>query len=83
MLTYFIEFLRDQPVLVFFLVLSLGYLVGNIRVAGIGLGSVGGGWWAWFLATWVFPCRPGRRPSVSQFSFFVSVTRPAHSSSTC
>ena len=42
MLAYFTEFLRDQPVLVFFLVLSLGYLVGNIRVAGIGLGSVGG-----------------------------------------
>ncbi len=42
MLAYVIEFLRDQPVLVFFLVLSLGYLVGNIRVAGIGLGSVGG-----------------------------------------
>ncbi len=42
MLAYITEFLRDQPVLVFFLVLSLGYLVGNIRVAGISLGSVGG-----------------------------------------
>ena len=42
MLAYLTEFLRDQPVLVFFLVLSLGYLVGNIRVAGISLGSVGG-----------------------------------------
>ena len=42
MLAYLLEFLRDQPVLVFFLVLSLGYLVGNIRVAGISLGSVGG-----------------------------------------
>ena len=42
MLANFTEFLRDQPVLVFFLVLSLGYMVGNIRVAGISLGSVGG-----------------------------------------
>ena len=42
MLAYLTEFLRDQPVLVFFLVLSLGYLVGNIRLAGISLGSVGG-----------------------------------------
>lgn len=42
MLAYIFEFLRDQPLLVFFLVLSLGYLVGNIRVAGISLGSVGG-----------------------------------------
>jgi len=42
MIAYLTEFLRDQPVLVFFLVLSLGYLVGNIRLAGISLGSVGG-----------------------------------------
>ena len=35
-------FLLGQPVLVFFLTLSLGYLVGNIRVFGISLGSVGG-----------------------------------------
>jgi hypothetical protein len=26
------EFLRDQPVLVFFLVLSLGYMVGDVGV---------------------------------------------------
>jgi putative transport protein len=36
------EFLLNQPVLVFFLVLGLGYLIGNIKVFGIGLGSVGG-----------------------------------------
>ena len=36
------NFLLGQPVLVFFLVLSLGYLIGNIRVFGISLGSVGG-----------------------------------------
>jgi hypothetical protein len=40
MLAYILEFLRDQSVLVFFLVLSLGYLVGNTRVAGIGLGGI-------------------------------------------
>jgi len=34
--------MQQQPVLVFFLVLSLGYLIGNIRVLGISLGSVGG-----------------------------------------
>ncbi len=36
------EFLLNQPVLVFFLVLGLGYLIGNIKVFGIGLGAVGG-----------------------------------------
>lgn len=36
------NFLLGRPVLVFFLVLSLGYLIGNIRVFGISLGSVGG-----------------------------------------
>lgn len=42
MINAFHEFLLQQPVLVFFLVLSLGYLLGNIRVLGISLGSVGG-----------------------------------------
>ena len=36
------DLLLQQPVLVFFLVLSLGYLIGNISVYGISLGSVGG-----------------------------------------
>jgi putative transport protein len=36
------DLLLQQPVLVFFLVLSMGYLIGNISVAGINLGSVGG-----------------------------------------
>ena len=36
------DLLSEQPVLVFFLVLGLGYLIGNIRVFGISLGSVGG-----------------------------------------
>jgi len=36
------NFMQQQPVFVFFMVLSLGYLVGNIRVLGISLGSVGG-----------------------------------------
>lgn len=36
------EFLLQQPVLVFFLVLGLGYLIGNIRFFGISLGAVGG-----------------------------------------
>ena len=35
-------FMQSQPVLVFFLVLSLGYLVGRIEVAGISLGPAGG-----------------------------------------
>jgi len=34
--------MQHQPVLVFFLVLSLGYFIGNIRIFGINLGSVGG-----------------------------------------
>ena len=36
------EFLLAQPVLVFFLVLSVGYLIGRIKVYGISLGAVGG-----------------------------------------
>ena len=36
------DFLLQQPVLVFFLVLSLGYLIGNLRFFGMSLGSVGG-----------------------------------------
>ena len=36
------SFLHDQPVLVFFLVLGLGYLVGRIGLAGISLGAAGG-----------------------------------------
>ena len=35
------NFMQQQPVLVFFLILSLGYLIGNIRVLGISLGPVG------------------------------------------
>ena len=42
MLTSLYDFLLEQPILVFFLVLSLGYLIGNIRVLGVSLGSVGG-----------------------------------------
>lgn len=36
------DFLHAQPVLVFFLVLAAGYLVGRFTVAGINLGSAGG-----------------------------------------
>lgn len=42
MLTDLYNFMQQQPVLVFFLILSLGYLIGNIRVLGISLGPVGG-----------------------------------------
>ena len=42
MLTNLYNFMQQQPVLVFFLIISLGYLIGNIRVFGISLGSVGG-----------------------------------------
>ncbi len=42
MLASLFNFLQHQPVLVFFLVLSFGYFIGNIRVLGINLGSVGG-----------------------------------------
>jgi putative transport protein len=41
-LNAFHEFLLQQPVLVFFLVLGLGYMIGNIRLFGIRLGAVGG-----------------------------------------
>lgn len=38
----FYEFLIAQPVLLIFLVLGLGYLIGGIRLFGISLGSAGG-----------------------------------------
>ena len=41
-MTEFHNFLSNQPVLVFFLVLGLGYLIGSIRVFGISMGPVGG-----------------------------------------
>ena len=34
--------LHAQPVLLLFLVIGLGYLIGNIRVRGISLGPVAG-----------------------------------------
>ena len=37
-----LEFLHNQPVAAFFLVLSLGYLVGRVGIAGISLGPAGG-----------------------------------------
>ena len=42
MLTNLYQYLLQNPILVFFLVLSLGYLIGNISVLGISLGPVGG-----------------------------------------
>ena len=42
MLAAFHEFLLGQPILLLFLVLGFGYLIGNINVFGINLGAVGG-----------------------------------------
>ena len=42
MLENFHAFLLGQPILLLFLVLGLGYLIGSIKVFGIGLGAVGG-----------------------------------------
>jgi len=42
MLDTLYNFLLQNPILVFFMVLSLGYLIGNISVLGISLGPVGG-----------------------------------------
>ena len=41
-MTELFTFMQDQPVLVFFLVLSLGYLLGRIEIGGISLGPAGG-----------------------------------------
>ena len=38
------DFLHAQPVLVFFLVLGLGYLIGRVGMAGVSLGAVS----SWF-----------------------------------
>ncbi|GAA5218703.1 aspartate:alanine exchanger family transporter [Corallincola platygyrae] len=42
MIEEFMTFMQNQPVLVFFLVLSLGYAVGRIPLGGITLGPAGG-----------------------------------------
>lgn len=42
MLQNLYEFLQSQPVMTFFIILSLGYLVGRIRIGGISTGAVGG-----------------------------------------
>jgi hypothetical protein len=63
MLAYLTEFLRGQPVLVFFLLLSLGYLVGNIRVAGISLGSA---WNSSSEALWRLGCARAISPRCSR-----------------
>ena len=36
------DFLQEQPVLLLFLVLAVGHVIGSIKVFGIGLGAVGG-----------------------------------------
>ncbi len=41
-MTTIIEFLRGQPVVLLFLILGLGYLIGRLRLAGIELGPVAG-----------------------------------------
>ena len=37
-----VEFLRGQPVIVLFLLLGLGHLLGRIKVAGFALGPIAG-----------------------------------------
>ncbi len=39
---WFLEALRLRPVLMLFIILGLGYLLGNIRIAGFSLGPVAG-----------------------------------------
>ena len=39
---WFMEALRLRPVLMLFIILGLGYLIGNIRIAGFSLGPVAG-----------------------------------------
>ena len=41
-MTGLLAFMQAQPILVFFLVVSLGYLVGRIAIGGISLGAAGG-----------------------------------------
>ena len=42
MIQSFHEFLLGQPVLLLFMTLGFGYMIGNIKVFGISLGAVGG-----------------------------------------
>lgn len=39
---WILGFLRDEPAIVFFLVLGIGYLIGNLRIKGFYLGSIAG-----------------------------------------
>ena len=40
--TRLLEILRAQPVLTLFLILGMGYLIGNIRIGSFSLGPVAG-----------------------------------------
>ena len=36
------DFLQEQPILLLFLVLGVGHVIGSVKVFGISLGAVGG-----------------------------------------
>ena len=63
-----LDSMRDNPVLLLFILLGSGYLIGNLRIAGFSLGSVAGVLFAprlWDLRS----------------SFFLSATRRGRASS--
>ena len=69
----FIETLRTQPVLTLFLILGLGYLIGNIRIKSFSMGPVAGVLFAGlFLGHFDFRMSPGAQ-SVGFALFIFSV----------
>lgn len=68
-----LEFLQNQPVLTLFLILGMGYLIGNIRIGSFSLGPVAGVLFAGlFLGHFDFRMSPGAQ-SVGFALFIFSV----------
>ena len=71
--TRLLETLHDQPVLTLFLILGIGYLIGNIRIGSFSLGPVAGVLFAGlFLGHFDFRMSPGAQ-SVGFAMFIFSV----------
>ncbi len=72
-MTYFFQLLREQPVLTLFLIIGLGYLIGNFQVRGFSLGPVAGVLFAGlFFGHFGFKMSPGAQ-SVGFALFIFSV----------
>ena len=83
--TRLLETLRGQPVLTLFLILGMGYLIGNIRIGSFSLGPVAGVLFAgsFSRAISISACLPVHSQSVLHCLFFLSGTRRGRGFSMC